>query len=330
MLPRFRSPSLRPAAVGLRDLHVRPRSPMTPTCHRFPTPPPPVVEEAPTAGPHAASLDAVARRRERPARRRPASSTPMRPPASSRAARAITTRSRCSRYSEGALYQIYTAPGQITNIALEPGERLTGDGSDRRRRHRALDHRRHGEWERARPNASTSSSSRPGPTSPPTWSSAPTGAPISSNCAPMTKPTCRRSPGPIRKSERQTRPPAVAQPTIPPASQRRYRYGLQGDSAALAAADRLRRRTPRLCRLPARDRPGRDAAALRHRRRRRGADRQHPRPPQHPDRRPAVRRRRTAPWRREPADGPDRADRWMARPRTRDAPYVRRSDHHDR
>src|SRR3546814_10351843 len=31
-------------------------------------------------------------------------------------------------YSEGALYQVYAAPGQITNIALEPGEQLTGAG----------------------------------------------------------------------------------------------------------------------------------------------------------------------------------------------------------
>lgn len=31
-------------------------------------------------------------------------------------------------WSEGALYQIYAAPGQITNIALEPGEALTGAG----------------------------------------------------------------------------------------------------------------------------------------------------------------------------------------------------------
>ena len=31
-------------------------------------------------------------------------------------------------WSEGALYQVYAAPGQITDIALEPGERLTGDG----------------------------------------------------------------------------------------------------------------------------------------------------------------------------------------------------------
>ncbi|ODT76192.1 MAG: P-type conjugative transfer protein TrbG [Pelagibacterium sp. SCN 64-44] len=31
-------------------------------------------------------------------------------------------------WSDGALYQVYAAPGQITNIALEPGERLTGGG----------------------------------------------------------------------------------------------------------------------------------------------------------------------------------------------------------
>lgn len=31
-------------------------------------------------------------------------------------------------WSEGALYQVYAAPGQITNIALEPGESLTGTG----------------------------------------------------------------------------------------------------------------------------------------------------------------------------------------------------------
>ncbi len=31
-------------------------------------------------------------------------------------------------WSEGALYQVYAAPGQITTIALEPGETLTGVG----------------------------------------------------------------------------------------------------------------------------------------------------------------------------------------------------------
>ena len=31
-------------------------------------------------------------------------------------------------WSEGALYQVYTAPGEITDIALEPGEQLAGSG----------------------------------------------------------------------------------------------------------------------------------------------------------------------------------------------------------
>ncbi len=31
-------------------------------------------------------------------------------------------------YSPGALYQVYVAPGQVTDIALEPGEQLTGPG----------------------------------------------------------------------------------------------------------------------------------------------------------------------------------------------------------
>ncbi|MER9107141.1 P-type conjugative transfer protein TrbG [Mesorhizobium sp. M0025] len=31
-------------------------------------------------------------------------------------------------WSEGALYQIYAAPGQVTDIALEPGEQLVGSG----------------------------------------------------------------------------------------------------------------------------------------------------------------------------------------------------------
>ena len=31
-------------------------------------------------------------------------------------------------WSEGALYQVYASPGQITNIALEPGEALTSTG----------------------------------------------------------------------------------------------------------------------------------------------------------------------------------------------------------
>ena len=46
-------------------------------------------------------------------------------------------------FSDGALYQVYAAPGEITDIALEPGEQLVGLRPGRRRRHRALDRRRH-------------------------------------------------------------------------------------------------------------------------------------------------------------------------------------------
>jgi type IV secretion system protein TrbG len=31
-------------------------------------------------------------------------------------------------YSDGALYQVYAAPGQVTDVALEPGEELAGSG----------------------------------------------------------------------------------------------------------------------------------------------------------------------------------------------------------
>ena len=44
-------------------------------------------------------------------------------------------------WSDGALYQVYAAPGQITDIALEPGESSDRRRSDRRRRHHPLDHR---------------------------------------------------------------------------------------------------------------------------------------------------------------------------------------------
>ena len=31
-------------------------------------------------------------------------------------------------YTEGALYQVYASPGEITDIALQPGETLAGSG----------------------------------------------------------------------------------------------------------------------------------------------------------------------------------------------------------
>ena len=60
-------------------------------------------------------------------------------------------------FTGGALYQVYTAVGQITDIALQPGEQLVGSGPGRRRRHGALDHRRHRKRLRARRARSISS-----------------------------------------------------------------------------------------------------------------------------------------------------------------------------
>src|SRR3546814_7765188 len=56
----------------------------------------------------------------------------------------------------------------------------------------------------------------------------------------------------------------------------------------------------------------RDAAAVRHRLGRPTRTRQHPRPPKHPDRRPAVRRRRVAAGRRKPGASAHHPNRWEA------------------
>ena len=81
-------------------------------------------------------------------------------------------------FSPGALYQIYAAPGQITDIALEPGEQLTGSGPVVGRRHRALDRRRYRKRKWRYHDASISWSSRRGLQSRPISSSTLTGAPI--------------------------------------------------------------------------------------------------------------------------------------------------------
>ncbi|MDW3224222.1 MAG: P-type conjugative transfer protein TrbG [Paracoccaceae bacterium] len=129
-------------------------------------------------------------------------------------------------YSEGALYQIYAAPGQITNIALEPGEQLTGAGpiaaGDTTRW--IIGDTESGNGRTARVHILVK----------------PTRPDISTN---LVINTDRRTyllelranedsympsvawgypPGRV-----QPRPPAVQAPVIPPASHRNYRYGLQ-------------------------------------------------------------------------------------------------------
>ena len=97
-------------------------------------------------------------------------------------------------YATGALYQVYTAPGQVTDIALQEGEQLVGSGpvaaGDTVRW--IIGARKAGPGRR---NASTSRSSRPAPISSPIWSSTRTAAPIISSCAPPRRPTWPRSPG---------------------------------------------------------------------------------------------------------------------------------------
>ena len=56
------------------------------------------------------------------------STRPTPPRASSRSATASSTPCRSIPSREGALYQVYAAPGQITDIALQPGEQLVGSG----------------------------------------------------------------------------------------------------------------------------------------------------------------------------------------------------------
>ncbi|WP_375551379.1 P-type conjugative transfer protein TrbG [Rhodophyticola porphyridii] len=132
-------------------------------------------------------------------------------------------------FSQGALYQVYAAPGQITNIALEPGERLTGEGPIA-----AGDTAR---WIIGDTTSGSGRDSRVHILVKPTRSAITTNLVINTNrrtylielranedaympSVSWAYPTVRG----------QTRPPVVAQPVIPPASQRHYRYGLQGDT----------------------------------------------------------------------------------------------------
>jgi len=132
-------------------------------------------------------------------------------------------------YSEGALYQIYAAPGQITNIALEPGERLTGAGpiatGDTTRW--IIGDTESGNGRTLRVHILVK----------------PTRPDISTNLVINTDrrtyllelranedaymPSIAWSYPPGRS---QPRPPAILQPLIPAEAHRNYRYGLEGDT----------------------------------------------------------------------------------------------------
>ena len=98
----------------------------------LPDPPMPVeIVELPKPLPLPGQLKPLAWRqdtRRKPPIRRRGSTWPTPPRASSRSATVSSTPSRSFPSSGGALYQIYAAPGQITDIALEPGEQLIGSG----------------------------------------------------------------------------------------------------------------------------------------------------------------------------------------------------------
>ena len=68
-----------------------------------------------------------AARRSRPIRPR-ASTRPMPPRACSRCRDGFINAMQVYPFTDGALYQVYAAPGQITDIALQPGEQLVGSG----------------------------------------------------------------------------------------------------------------------------------------------------------------------------------------------------------
>ena len=129
-------------------------------------------------------------------------------------------------YSEGALYQIYAAPGQITNIALEPGEQLTGAGPIA-----AGDTTR---WIIGDTESGNGRTARVHILVKPTRSDISTNLVINTDrrtyllelraneASYMASVAWSYPPG-----RAQPRPPAIQQPTIPPASHRNYRYGLQ-------------------------------------------------------------------------------------------------------
>ncbi|MFC7706270.1 P-type conjugative transfer protein TrbG [Plastorhodobacter daqingensis] len=132
-------------------------------------------------------------------------------------------------WSEGALYQVYTSPGQITNIALEPGESLAGAGPIA-----AGDTAR---WVIGDTESGSGANRRVHVLVKPTRDDISTNLMITTDRrvymlelrateAPYMPAVAWAYPAPPAGQ----RQPAVTTPIIPPQSARNYRYGLTGDA----------------------------------------------------------------------------------------------------
>ena len=209
-------------------------------------------------------------------------------------------------FSDGALYQVYAAPGQITDIALAAGEQLVGSGPVA-----AGDTVR---WVIGDTESGT------GPTKRMHILVKPTRADLVTN---LVINTDRRTYHLELRSTEKTymasvswayaqdqlialrRQNAAADAAAPVATgvdinALNFRYRIEGDNPRLASAARLRRRASGVHRVPDRHRPGRNATPMGHRSRGRGRTRQLPHPGQSHDRGSAVCRGR-APARRRTA-----------------------------
>jgi hypothetical protein len=186
----------------------------------------------------------------------------MPPPGSSPGARAITT--RCRSIPGPRARSIRSMPRRADHDDRARTRRAADRHRPHRRgRHRALDHRRH------RP-AARAARARVHILVKPTRPDIRTNLVINTDRRTyhIELHRQRRDLDARRRlglSAHRPRPPASPppRPVIPPRPNGNYRYGLAGRQPALAAGLGLRRWPPGLCRLPARHRPGRDAAALR-------------------------------------------------------------------
>lgn len=132
-------------------------------------------------------------------------------------------------WSEGALYQVYAAPGQITTLALEPGERLIGPGPIA-----AGDTAR---WIIGDTMSGSGGAARVHILVKPTRPDIATNLVLSTDRRTYLVELRAREAAYMPAvawsypaTQSQARPPVTAPPSVPPAAERRYRYALQGDA----------------------------------------------------------------------------------------------------